>query len=91
MATVRVKMFATVREASGASSCELEASDLEDLFVRLETKYGSKLGGILGSARADRERLVVLVNGRNVGKKGLASITLSDGDEVAIFPPVSGG
>jgi len=91
MAKITVRMFATVREASGASSCELEASDLGDLFSRLITMYGPRLGKMLDSVRTDQERLVVLVNGNNAVRKSLMATKLSNGDEVAIFPPVSGG
>ncbi len=37
------------------------------------------------------ERLVVLVNGRNARQSAGAPVRLADGDDIAVFPPVSGG
>jgi len=91
MARVTVRMYATVREASGTSSSEIEASDLLELLHRLGSNYGSELAHILDSWNTDGEGIVVLINGRNVGPRGLRNTKLVDGDEVAIFPPVSGG
>jgi len=84
-------MFATVREASGASSAHLEASDMSELLSLLGMMYGEKLSSLLERAKKDPEGLVILLNGKNLGRTGLVSQRLVDGDEVAIFPPVSGG
>lgn len=91
MAKVRVRMFATVREATRASEWSVEARDLPDLLDKLGTRFGDKLKAMLMDYYDDADRLVILVNGKNTGR-GLSSCgLLVDGDEVAIFPPVSGG
>lgn len=91
MARVTVRMYATVREASGASSLELEASDLLSLLRALGSKYGAELARILESWNSDGDGIVVLINGKNIGSKGPRNVKFFEGDEVAIFPPVSGG
>jgi len=91
MARISVKMFATVREAAGTSECLLEADDLADLVSKLRRNLGPALSKILDQLDSDPERLVILVNGINVERRNLTIVRLRDGDDVAIFPPVSGG
>jgi molybdopterin synthase sulfur carrier subunit len=83
-------MFATVREEAGTSECEMDAKDVGELLLLLGERYGGGFKRIVSRAGAE-ERTVVLVNGNNIRQmKGLAT-QLREGDEVAIFPPVSGG
>ena len=91
MVRVSVKMFATVREAAGVPSIQLEADDIEDLFRKLGESLGPKLSRLLDEAVSDPERLVILLNGRNLARSRAHPLRLTDNDEVAIFPPVSGG
>jgi len=91
MARVHVKMFATVREAAGVPSAQVEASDTEDLFSKLGESFGPRLSRLLDEARLDPERLVILLNGKNLGRGRAGPVKLTQGDEIAIFPPVSGG
>lgn len=87
---VTVKLYATLREAAGVSEISLPARDLAGLLDSLSRDLPA-LGILLKRARVERDRVVVLVNGRNIGSAELASVKLRDTDEVAIFPPVSGG
>lgn len=91
MARVAVKMFASVREDAGRSECDVDASDLGAVFDSLRATLGSSIARALDRRDSDPDSLVVLVNGRNIGRTAPSSVTLRDGDEVAIFPPVSGG
>ena len=79
---IQLRAFATVRHALGASILSLELpadSTVTDLLDRLKADYP------LVSPHLDR--IVVTVNQQYVDR----SQTLQNGDEVAIFPPVSGG
>jgi MoaD family protein len=91
MAKVRVRMFATIREAAGSPTCEIEAIDMPDLLNKLGNMFGDKLARALNQADNDPDRLVILVNGRNLRWGGTRRREFLEGDEVAIFPPVSGG
>jgi molybdopterin synthase sulfur carrier subunit len=91
MAKVTVRMFATFREASGSSEVVLEARDLDSLLSVLRGRFGREFSDLLDTARSDPELIVVLLNGRSVGPIGRDRTKLRNGDEVAIFPPVSGG
>jgi MoaD family protein len=91
MARVSVSMFATVREAAGVSECETDASDLDELLRALGSILGQGVADLVARAERDPDGLVILLNGRNVPPGSRKHTRLADGDEVSIFPPVSGG
>lgn len=89
MAKVRVRFFATFREISGCPESPEEASDISELLDRLSAKYGGPFGRLLGDREADS--FVVLVNGNNMRQLRGVDTELRDGDEISLFPPISGG
>jgi len=91
MARIRVRMFATVRESAGTSGAEIEASSLGELMDALAERFGPGMARLVEESEAGSDRLVVLVNGRNAQVSRDRDMSLDDGDEVAIFPPMSGG
>jgi molybdopterin synthase sulfur carrier subunit len=91
MAKVTVRFFATVREAAGTARLDVDAGDLSELLIVLKDRSGPALSKILDGLGSDPEGVVMLINGRNLGRSRAFSHRLLDGDEVAIFPPVSGG
>jgi MoaD family protein len=80
MPLVRVRLFAALREMAGASTVEAEGETVGDLIDALAARYGDRFGEIAtaGSAVVGEERAE-------------ASRRLSEGEEVALLPPVSGG
>ena len=82
---IAVRYFALLREAAGTELEDVEMESaaplLGDLLDTLEAR-GGRLGEMI------RERPVLCaVNRSYAGREK----PLSDGDEVGIFPPVSGG
>jgi MoaE-MoaD fusion protein len=72
--TVRVRLFAGLRERAGWSEREVEAATVADVW------------DLLGLGE-EPEGLLYAVNQEYADR----STALSDGDEVAVIPPVSGG
>ena len=91
MSTVIVRMFATLRDVSGSETVVVEASSLFEIDRLLRERFGDAMGSLLGSANAPLEGVVVLLNGITLTGDELSKVSLNDGDEVAIFPPISGG
>lgn len=89
MARVRVRFFATFREVSGSAEAHAEAADVSDLLEQMTARYGRPFRDLLRGLEPDS--FVVLVNGRNIGHGHGVLTKLNDGDEVSLFPPVSGG
>ncbi|MGD2250836.1 MAG: molybdopterin converting factor subunit 1 [Candidatus Methanofastidiosia archaeon] len=75
---VNIKYFALFREKTGRKeeSIEGDFTSVKELIAYLQKKYG-----------INTRALMIAVN-RNIVPK---ETVLSEGDEVALFPPVSGG
>lgn len=87
---VEVLFFGRPRELAGTSRETISAGPnlrLADVFGMLGEKYGEALAGELSHA----ERLIVFVNGRDYRTVGGLDVRLSDSDQVAILPVVTGG
>lgn len=91
MLKVRLKLFANFRELIGESelAIELDGRDISDLLDHLCRYYD--LRGSIYNGNEIREDVNISVNGLLIGSIESIETELSDGDEVAIFPPVSGG
>lgn len=79
---VRVRLFAALRDAAGTAEEQVEPGPLNDLLDELCRRHGDVF----------RRRLAistVLLDG-SACPHG-ASIDVSDGAELALLPPVSGG
>lgn len=82
---ITVLFFAKVREDLGVDRLRIavdKAATLGELKYRLIEQHGGRWGQVLGASN-----LVQAVN-HDVAKD---QHTLSSGDEVAFFPPVTGG
>jgi sulfur-carrier protein len=84
MLTVHIKYFASIREAVGVASetLETDATTLAGLRDELAVREGAR-GVALARGRAVRVALGQVMSDE--------SALLSDGSEVAFFPPVTGG
>ena len=80
MANVTLRLFASAREIAGAGSITYEADTTQELLARAEDDLGERFSEILQISR-------IWLNGEPL--EGDSPIT--DGDEVAVLPPVSGG
>lgn len=76
--TIKVKFFASLREWAGQSELKLEAEGLGTVRDVLKASTGE-----VGSV----ESVLCAVNFETVSLEH----AVSDGDEVAFFPPVTGG
>jgi molybdopterin synthase sulfur carrier subunit len=91
MARVTVRMYATVREVAGTSELAIDVESMDELVRELGARYGKPMRAMLDDFPDDPEGVVVLLNGRNMMKRSARTAKLCEGDEVSIFPPVSGG
>ena len=77
---VRLLLFASAREAAGIREVELPAATVGEVIDLARARFGPDFSSVL-----DRSR--VWLNGEPVPLE----TGLSEGDEVAVLPPVSGG
>jgi sulfur-carrier protein len=97
MAEVKVKLFANLREAAGTSEILLSEERVSDVLLSLIENYPGlkdlifeKPEGVVQTPVLCRS-INVLINGNNVRHLEGLDTSLSNGDEVAVLPPVSGG
>ena len=79
---VSVKFFAQLREVTGTGGVQVNALDLDGVFIELAKLYPEE---VITQLRGDNVRVAInqeLVNGNPA---------LTAGDEVALLPPVTGG
>lgn len=76
--TIQVRFFASLRERMGRAGAELEAGTAGNV---------SEVWAAVAGGEAMPDNLLMAVNQDYVQ----AHATVEDGDEVAFFPPVTGG
>lgn len=93
MAMVTVKFFATVREAVGQRSIDLEAKDINDLFEKLKKQLGKRfIDTVFEEGTGKLKRFYqCMINGKRIELLDGYETVLAEGDSVALFPPVGGG
>jgi molybdopterin converting factor small subunit len=73
-------LFGPAREAAGVSSLTLSGSDVASVIAAAEARFGEQFARVMGVSR-------VWLNGDEVER----STHVTDQDELAVIPPVSGG
>lgn len=80
--SVDVKLFAALRDAAGTPHTRSDAETVAELIAELEARYGEPFVSRLAASR-------VVVNSHQVAPDSAQRLT--DGDEVVLLPPFSGG
>jgi len=85
-------MFTSLRALTGTREMELIATDVQEVLDLLGKRFGSKFSQmVLESDGSLKSYFHVLVNGRHIRLQQGVKTTLTEGDVVAIFPPIGGG
>ncbi len=75
-----LRLFAAAREAAGTGRAELAGATVGEVLAEARNRYGGQFAGVLAGSR-------VWLNGLPTGEEA----PVSEDDEVAVLPPVSGG
>jgi MoaD family protein len=95
---VSVRFFTALREMTGKREENLKFKDKEAVTIKavldiLSKRYGKSFVGYVFDCKTGEVKgfLQFLVNGRGTAASNVLSMRLSDGDVLAIIPPVGGG
>ena len=90
MPKIRIKLFANFREYAKTKEVELEGETVREILDSLCNRFEGfdKLIYENGNVRS---HINIFINGDNINESGGLEQELHTDDELAIFPPVSGG
>jgi molybdopterin synthase sulfur carrier subunit len=90
---IRIRFFARFREIFGAEIVrEPEEGTSVARLIRSVAGDNQEGQDALFDAEGELRRYVILMrNGKRIENTRAADILVSDGDEIAVFPPVAGG
>jgi MoaD family protein len=78
--TIKVRLFAALREMAGSTEVEATGRTAGDLVEQLSERYGERFAKVAAVGS-------IVVNGERADR----ATPVTEGDEVALLPPVSGG
>ncbi|HEY3362499.1 MAG TPA: MoaD/ThiS family protein [Methanosarcina sp.] len=90
---IRIKTFAQIKDILGADSF-LEFQDgtsMREFLRALRGKAGESEDQLFSKDGNVHSNLVLMMNGARIYEEDIDSLTLSEGDEITLFSPVSGG
>ena len=90
MPLIKVRLFANFREFTKNGELEIEGNTVRDVLERICSKYHG-LENTLFKDGSLQPYVNVFLDGGNVLESGGLDCSLKQGDEISIFPPVSGG
>lgn len=90
MPKIRVKFFANFREFAGTKELDMNCSTLIEILQKLCTKFPG-FEELIFDGEKIKPYVNVFLNGRNVNESGGLNTMLYANDEIALFPPFSGG
>jgi molybdopterin synthase sulfur carrier subunit len=90
MPKIIVKLFANFREFTGTKELEIDGITVREILGILCKKFPG-FEEMLFKRESLQPYVNVFLNGRNVLEFGGLDAVINADDEIAIFPPVSGG
>lgn len=75
-----LRLFAAAREAAGTATVQVPGATVDDVLVAARARFGPDFGAVLDASKVWRN-----------GEPAHGADLVSDRDEVAVLPPVSGG
>ena len=91
--SVTIRFFARFRELLGSDIIidYREGTPLFDLIRDVASKNKEGFDAIFDEESNFREYVILMRNGKRLDAGKASGFNVSDGDEIAVFPPVAGG
>jgi molybdopterin synthase sulfur carrier subunit len=91
--TVKIRFFARFRELLGTDIMTdvVAGTMFTSLITTIAKKNPEGYAAIFDEKGAVREFVILMKNGKRIDIAEAAKTPVTDGDEIAVFPPVAGG
>ena len=90
MAKAKLKMYGLFREKCEVEEIELSGRDFLEILESLVQRFPS-LKDLIFDENMKLKENVYLINGRNINLLDGINTTIKEGDNIAIFPIITGG
>jgi molybdopterin synthase sulfur carrier subunit len=90
---IRIKTFAHIKDILGADSflkCK-GCTSMRELLKAFRERAGKSEDQLFFRDGDLHSNLVLIINGARIYEEDIDSLALSEGDEITLFSPVSGG
>lgn len=92
MPKVTVMVYTTLRKLLGKAKMTVSGDTVADLLKELSAGKGHEIGDVLFTTEGHvRQHFIITLNSQIQDNRKLASVKVSDGDVLHVFPPISGG
>ncbi|MCP1661361.1 MAG: MoaD family protein [Methanocalculus sp. MSAO_Arc1] len=90
---IRVQSFARFREIFGSEQIREmeEGATLAALLLEMAAENHAARAALFDENGTVRRYIILMLNKKRIDREELEKTTLSDGDELALYPPVAGG
>lgn len=90
---IKVRFFAQFRELLGNEIpvTPQEGMTLSRVIQEVAGKNREGYDAIFNAGGSFHEFVILMKNGKRIGIADAERMTISDGDEIAVFPPIAGG
>jgi molybdopterin synthase sulfur carrier subunit len=90
MPKIKVKLFANIREFTGTKELEVDSGTVIDVLIKINKKFPG-FEKMIFDGENIKPYVNIFLNGKNVFDLDGLKTELRMNDEIAVFPPVSGG
>jgi sulfur-carrier protein len=89
---MKIKFFAYIRDFTKTKEVNIDYCEtVYKLLLKLCNRYGSKFEQMIFINGKLNDEIIILVNGRHIIHMDGINTTLTENDEISIFPVVAGG
>ena len=85
-----IKLFASLRKLTGKKEIDIPGASLQEVLERLARDYPALQQFLLHEGQL-HTRVIITVNGQSIDLTTGLATPISRQDQIAIFPPISGG
>jgi molybdopterin synthase sulfur carrier subunit len=85
-----IKLYANLRTVTGKKELSIPGGNIQEVLGKLSQEYPGLVRFLFENGKL-RPRVIITVNGQTLDLATKLATSVSEQDQIAIFPPVAGG